>query len=239
MNTLSTTNDGKSSPPDQPEVQESANDFLQMIHNDNGDIAELFFQFSQVEEDQEKRGIFENIKSALTIHSQIGEELLYPLVVEVVDEEDKEEAQKLVAETEAGNYIASLILDELTITDTDDEYFDAKMAILHDLVKEQVKREEKEMFEKLLASDISFEDIASEAIDMKEAFSQKARRAPAGKKSKAVKASGTSKPKSSAKKAEKSTPNKAKQKASKTAKSSKPAARTKTTQMAAKKKKKR
>jgi len=142
-------------------------DLLQLVHDDNAAVAELFFQFTQVEEDEQKQEIFEQIRLRLTLHVQLVEELLYPLVVETADEEDQEEAKKLVTEAEAGNYIASLILDVLNTMEPDDEYFEAKMTILCELTKMQVKREEKEMFDKLRAAEVDFEELGDEAAKMK------------------------------------------------------------------------
>jgi hypothetical protein len=173
-------------------------DLLQLIHDDNEVAAELFFQFTQAEEDDEKQKIFAQIKAGLTIHAQLGEELLYPLVIETAEKDDKKDAKKLVAETEAGNYIASIILDELTITEIDDEYFEAKMAILCELTKKQVKREEKKMFDKLRAADIDFKDIGAAAAEMKAELEEDAQRAKTKSKSKS-KTKSTSKAKGSSK----------------------------------------
>jgi hemerythrin superfamily protein len=146
---------------------EPESNLLQLVHEDNAAIAELFFQFTQAEEDDDKQEIFDQINSGLTVHAQLVEELLYPLVVETAEEDDKEEAKKLVAEAEAGNYVASMVLEVLSSMEPSDEYFEAKMTILCELTKKQVKREEKEMFDKLRAADIDFDDIGDEAAERK------------------------------------------------------------------------
>ncbi|MBC8000617.1 MAG: hypothetical protein IAF58_21895 [Leptolyngbya sp.] len=148
-------------------ITEKREDLLQLVHDDNKAVAELFFQFSQAEEDDEKEDFFEQIKTGLTLHAGLVEEVLYPLVGQFVEKEDKEDAEKLVFEAEAGNYISSLILDELENTEVDDDYFEAKMAILCGIVKEQVKREEKSMFDKLQMADLDFEELGKEFADRK------------------------------------------------------------------------
>lgn len=153
---------------------EQESDLLQLVHDDNKAVAELFFQFSQAEEDEEKQELFDKIKSGLTLHAGLVEEILYPLVPESAEEEDKEDAEKLVFEAEAGNYIASIILDELEVTEVDDDYFEAKLSILCGLVKEQVKREEKNMFEKLQAADLDFEELGQEYSERKSELEEEA-----------------------------------------------------------------
>lgn len=186
-------------------VEETKVDLIQLVHDDNVKVAELFFQFSQSEEDEEKQDLFKQIMLGLKVHAQLVEELYYPLLPETAKEEDKEDAEELVFEAEASNYVASMILDVLVTMKPSDDYFDGKMKVLHCLVKEQVKREEKEMLEKLKAaeSEIDFEEIGSNAVErqmeLQEELAAKSKRAKTGAKSTA-KASGK-KSKAPAKKA--------------------------------------
>lgn len=177
-------------------------------------VAELFFQFSQVEEDKEKRELFAKIMSGLKVHAQLVEEVYYPLLPETAKKEDKEEAQELVFEAEAGNYVSSMILDVLATMKPSDDYFDGKMAVLHLLVKEQTKREEKEMFEKLKAaeSEIDFKEIGAHAVErqmeLQEELAAKGKRANSRSRStaKGTRSNSRSKPtaKASGKKAKSS-----------------------------------
>ncbi len=151
------------------EGNETKVDLIQLVHNDNKQVAELFFQFSQAEKDSEKQQIFDKIFTGLKVHAQLVEEVYYPLLPETAKKEDKEEAQELVFEAEAGNYVASMILDVLVTMKPSDDYFDGKMAALHVLAKEQCKREEKDMFEKLKAAEteIDFDEIGENAAERK------------------------------------------------------------------------
>ena len=105
---------------------EETPDLLQLIHDDNALVADLFFQFSQAEDDDDKKEIFDAINDGLNIHSQIVEEYLFPAVIDSAKKEDREEAKKLVAVAEAGSYVAALLLDELVDMKLDDEFFEAK-----------------------------------------------------------------------------------------------------------------
>lgn len=173
------------------EDEQTKVDLIQLIHDDNKKAAELFFQFSQAEEDNEKQQLFGKIMMGLKVHAQLVEELYYPLLPETAKEEDKEDAQELVFEAEASNYVASMILDVLATMKPSDDYFDGKMAVLHCLAKEQVKREEKEMFEKLKAAEteIDFEEIGSNAVErqmeLQEELAAKGKRAKPRAKSSA------------------------------------------------------
>ncbi len=180
---------------EEEDAEETKVDLIQLVHDDNVKVAELFFQFSQAEEDDEKQDLFKQIMLGLKVHAQLVEELYYPLLPETAKEEDKEEAEELVFEAEASNYVASMILDVLVTMKPSDDYFDGKMKVLHCLVKEQVKREEKEMFEKLKAaeSEIDFEEIGSNAVErqmeLQEELAAQNKRSKSGAKATA-KASG-------------------------------------------------
>jgi hypothetical protein len=206
-------------------------DLVQLLHDDNTAMAELFFQYSQAEEDDEKQEIFEKIKTGLEVHSQLVEEIYYPLVPDAADEEDHEEAQKLVFEAEAGNYVASLILEILSGMKPSDDYFDGKISILCELTKLQVKREEKEMFDKLQSADIDFdfEELGREAAELKLEIQGEVEAANLKAKSKAKSASNRAKKTAKAKSAAKSkTSGKSKKAMStKALAKSKPAAKTK------------
>jgi hypothetical protein len=160
-------------------------DLIQLVHDSNAHAAELFFQFSQADEDDEKQELFNQIKNGLKVHSQLVEELYYPLLPASAKDDDKEEAQELVFEAEASNYVASMILDVLETMKPSDDYFDGKMAILHKLCKEQTKREEKEMFEKLKAAEteIDFEEVGRNAVERKMELEEEA--AARGKRTRA------------------------------------------------------
>lgn len=180
---------------EEEDAEETKVDLIQLVHDGNVKVAELFFQFSQAEEDDEKQDLFKQIMLGLKVHAQLVEELYYPLLPETAKEEDKEEAEELVFEAEASNYVASMILDVLVTMKPSDDYFDGKMKVLHCLVKEQVKREEKEMFEKLKAaeSEIDFEEIGSNAVErqmeLQEELAAQNKRSKSGAKATA-KASG-------------------------------------------------
>ncbi|HEY9679308.1 MAG TPA: hypothetical protein V6C76_14975 [Drouetiella sp.] len=142
-------------------------DIVQLLHDDNSALSELFYQFSQSDEDAEKQQLFDHIRKSLLIHSQLVEEIFYPLLPESADEEDKEEAQELVYEAEASNYVSGMILDVLSTMKPSDEYFTGKMNILHELAKQQIKREEKEMLEKLKSADLDFAELGQQAGEIK------------------------------------------------------------------------
>lgn len=172
MNTILKEKDGADALDELKEKQ----DLLQVIHDDNKAVAELFFQFTQAEEDDEKETIFKQIDQGLTIHAQLVEEVLYPLVKDTAEDDDEEdEVDELVATSEAGAYVAAIILDELNDMDVDEEYFDAKMNILCELTKLQVKREEKEMFDKLRAADVELDEPGAEAVELKASLEEEAR----------------------------------------------------------------
>src|SRR4051812_4624780 len=55
-------------------------DLIQLLHDDNTRVADLFFQYTQAEDDDEKQDLFGQIKLGLKVHAQLAEELYYPLL---------------------------------------------------------------------------------------------------------------------------------------------------------------
>lgn len=140
-------------------------DLVQLLHQDNAKVADLFYQFEQSEDDDEKQDLFDQIKLSLQVHKELVEEIYYPLLPESVEEDEKEEAESMVFEAEAANYVAGMILEVLSTMEPSDDYFDGKMAVLHELCKSQVKREEKEIFDKLKAAEVDFTELGREAAE--------------------------------------------------------------------------
>ena len=100
------------------------------------EIEEWFEQFESTRSDERKKKLASQICHALQVHTQIEEDIFYPAFLEATEEEDihheaeieHESAKKLIAEIEASG--------------PDDEYYDAKLKVLSEMIKHHVKEEE-------------------------------------------------------------------------------------------------
>jgi hemerythrin superfamily protein len=128
----------------------SAHDAIALLKADHRQVEGWFEQFEKTNSDERKQDLAQRICAALKAHTTIEEEIFYPAFLEATEEEDihheaqveHDGAKKLIAEIEAAG--------------PDDDYFDARVTVLSEMIKHHVKEEEKRdgMFAKARRSDM-------------------------------------------------------------------------------------
>ena len=96
-----------------------------LLKEDHQAVKKLFQEYQKIEgaEGRGREAIFDRIKTLLTIHAQIEEEIFYPAVrQEVAGTED------LVEESVEEHNVVKSLLRELAAMSADDEEFDAGYA---------------------------------------------------------------------------------------------------------------
>ena len=112
-------------------------DAIALLKADHRKVEQLFAQYQKARASTRKKELASQICLELTVHTKIEEDVFYPACREDgVDEDmmneanvEHDAAKVLVAEIEAGN--------------PDDEYYDAKVKVLSEMIKHHVKEEEK------------------------------------------------------------------------------------------------
>ena len=111
-------------------------DAIDLLKADHRKVEDLFEKFESARGDGRKKSLAEQICMELTIHTKIEEEIFYPackgeIEDDIVDESfvEHDGAKVLMAEIEAGG--------------PDDEFYDAKVSVLSEMIKHHVKEEEK------------------------------------------------------------------------------------------------
>ena len=113
-----------------------------LLREDHREVKQLFAACEKTELDSEKAELFEEIRSALTVHAQIEEEVFYPALLGVEDED----CQELLKEAFEEHKIVKTLLEELAAMEPSAEQFDAKVKVLGENVEHHAEEEEKEMF---------------------------------------------------------------------------------------------
>ena len=111
-------------------------DAIVLLKADHREVEGYFEEFEKARSDDRKQELAEKICTALTVHATIEEEIYYPAFLEATEEEDlhheaaveHEGAKRLIADIEASS--------------PDDEYFDAKVTVLSEMIKHHVNEEE-------------------------------------------------------------------------------------------------
>ena len=111
-------------------------DAIALLKADHRQVEDWFEQFEKARSDDRKRSLASNICNALRVHTQIEEEVFYHAFLEAAGDEDlhheaiieHDGAKKLIAEIESSG--------------PDDDYFDARVKVLSEMIKHHVKEEE-------------------------------------------------------------------------------------------------
>ena len=89
------------------------------------------------------------------MHAQIEEEIYYPAIRGKVEEDDLDEAY-------VEHDSAKMLINELEAAEPDEEFYDAKVKVLQELIEHHVKEEEKQrdnLFQQTRAADIDLEAL--------------------------------------------------------------------------------
>ena len=116
-----------------------ATDLLKQQHKD---VMALFKEVEEAEDGETRRELMERIVQELKVHSTIEEEIFYPAVRAL----GTEKAEESVLEALEEHHVVDLVMADLPNVDPEDERFQAKMTVFHELVEHHAKEEEKEMF---------------------------------------------------------------------------------------------
>ena len=133
-------------------------DAIALLKADHREVEGYFEAFEKARSDDRKQQLAEKICTALTVHATIEEEIYYPAFLEATQEEDlhheaaveHEGAKRLIADIEASG--------------PDDDYFDAKVTVLSEMIKHHVKEEEQPdgLFAKSRQSEMDLDALAEQ-----------------------------------------------------------------------------
>ena len=111
-------------------------DAIALLKADHRQVEAWFSQFSKSKNPQKKRQLASQICDALTVHTTIEEEIFYPAFIEATD--DKATHHEAVVE-HAG---AKDLIEQIQGMSPTDDYFEAKVTVLSEMIKHHVKEEE-------------------------------------------------------------------------------------------------
>jgi len=111
-------------------------DAIALLKADHRQVEAWFSQFSKSKSAQKKGQLATQICDALTVHTTIEEEIFYPAFIDATG--DKATHHEAVVE-HAG---AKNLIEEIQGMSPSDDYFDAKVTVLSEMIKHHVKEEE-------------------------------------------------------------------------------------------------
>lgn len=106
-----------------------------LLKQDHREVEGWFDEYEQLEEEGEKRELFNKIATALKVHTQIEEEIFYP-------EERGDVEDDMLDEAYVEHDGAKKLIAEIEAMEPGDQYYDAKVKVLGEYIKHHVKEEE-------------------------------------------------------------------------------------------------
>jgi hemerythrin superfamily protein len=133
----------------------STRDAIALLKADHRQVEGWFKQFEKAKKSERKEKLATQICDALKLHMRIEEEIFYPaFLVATQDTEMHHEAEV----EHAG---AKRLIEEIEVMRPGDEYYDAKVKVLSEMIKHHVKEEEQPggMFAEARKSDMDLDDM--------------------------------------------------------------------------------
>ncbi|MFF2545162.1 hemerythrin domain-containing protein [Kitasatospora sp. NPDC058063] len=121
-------------------------DAIVLLKEDHKEIRQLFRAFEAADGSDRavKADVVSKIVEALTVHTYIENEVMYPSVRDLVPELESD-----ILESFEEHHVADVLCAELDAMDSDDERFDAKTTVLISSVGQHIEEEEGEWFPKV------------------------------------------------------------------------------------------
>lgn len=139
-------------------------DAISLLKADHRQVEAWFSEFEKARSNAKKQQLASKICTALTIHTTIEGEIFYPAFLEATD--DKDIHHEAVVEHDG----AKKLIAEIEGMSPEDDYFDARVSVLSEMIKHHVKEEEQTggMFAEAKKSDMDLKALGSQLLTRKQ-----------------------------------------------------------------------
>src|SRR5688500_7092685 len=117
-------------------------DAIALLKQDHEEVKKIMEKLDKTTERgvKTREELFTKLKSEMTIHETIEEEIFYPALKE------HPKAKELVLEGYEEHHVVDLIMGEISQTPYEDETWGAKFSVMKENVEHHIEEEEGEMF---------------------------------------------------------------------------------------------
>lgn len=136
----------------------AALDAIALLKADHREVEGWFEQFEKTRSDAKKKKLADQICKALTVHTQIEEEIFYPACREAGIEED------MMDEADVEHDGAKKLIAEIQAQSPGDDHYEARVKVLSEMIKHHVKEEEQKggMFANAKKADLDLKELGAE-----------------------------------------------------------------------------
>lgn len=137
-------------------------DAIQLLKADHRTVEGLFEKFESAKSASAKQRLANQICMELIVHAQIEEEVFYPGVKDVIDEE-------IYTEAHVEHDGAKMLIAEILSGDPDGEFYGANVKVLSEQIKHHVKEEEQRdgMFAQAKRGDVDLDGLGEQLAKRK------------------------------------------------------------------------
>jgi hemerythrin superfamily protein len=138
-------------------------DAIALLKADHRQVEQWFDEFEASRSDSKRSQLAQQICQALTVHTSIEAEIFYPAFLEATQEED------IHHEAEVEHEGAKQLIAQIEGSSPQDDYFDAKVKVLSEMIKHHVREEERRdgMFAKARQSDMDLRALGEQLATRK------------------------------------------------------------------------
>ncbi len=125
-------------------IQAQAPNAFDVLEQDHREVEEWFDEYDEIQDDDDRKSeLAEKICTALKVHSQIEEEILYPQARQATQDNE------LIDEAVVEHATVKNLIAEIEAMEVGDDLYDAKIRVLGEMVKQHMKEEEEELFQEI------------------------------------------------------------------------------------------
>ena len=137
---------------------------IDLLEEDHQEVDGFFDEYETLENAGEKERMALKICLALTVHTQIEEEIFYPAIREAI------EKAELIDEAIVEHAAAKQLIAEIEEMDPADELYDAKVKVLGEQVRHHIEEEEDKLFPEIESSELDLAAIGKKMAERKAAL---------------------------------------------------------------------
>ena len=145
--------------PKKPQAKSSSADAapnaIDLLIADHEEVTAWFEDYEDASKTAEKAALAQKICLALTVHTQIEEELFYPPARKATKDDD------LLDEAVVEHAGAKHLIAEIESMKVGDDLYDAKIKVLSEYIKHHVKEEQDELFPEVKATGLDLGELGS------------------------------------------------------------------------------
>ena len=133
-------------------------DAIALLKADHRKVEDLFEKFESAKSDSVKKTLAMQICTELTVHAMIEEEIFYPAFLQATEDKDMHH------EAQVEHAGAKKLIAEIEDSGPSDDYYDAKVKVLSEMIKHHVKEEEQPggMFAEARKSDMDLGTLGAQ-----------------------------------------------------------------------------